>query len=168
VKRSRKAMGFTLLELIVVMAMLAAVMAISTPALSRFVKGRTLEEEARRFLALTRYARSEAISRSVLMELWIDPEHGLYGLSPQSRYDLENRKPIEFSLADGLSFEVDRKVLDERGEAKILFWPDGSIDVESLVELRIRRDEWEMIEIAQAAFGMGYFVRDTEEGELGV
>jgi hypothetical protein len=150
------------------MTMLAAIMAVSTPVLSRFVKGRTLEEEARRFLALTRYARSEAISRGALMELWINQELGLYGLSPHSGFELDDRRPIEFSLADGLSFEVDRKVLDERGEAKILFWPDGSIDVESLVELRIRRDEWEMIEIAQASFGMGYFVRDTEEGESGV
>lgn len=167
-KRSRHARGFTLIELIVVMAMLAAVMAIATPVLSRFFKGRTLEEEARRFLALTRYARSEAISRSVLMELWINPELGLYGLSPQSGYELDDRKSIEFSLADGLSFDVESTALDERGEAKILFWPDGSIDVESLVELRIQQDEWEMIEIAQADFGMGYFVRDTEKGELGV
>ena len=168
-KRSRHVRGLTLVELIVVMAMLAAVMAISTPVLSRFFRGRTLEEEARRFLALTRYARSEAISRSVLMELWINPELGVYGLSPQSGYVFDDRKSIEFRLADGLSFAVDRKILDERGEAKIWFWPDGSIDEESLVELRIQQDDdGETIEIAQADFGMGYFVRNTEEGERGV
>jgi prepilin-type N-terminal cleavage/methylation domain-containing protein len=169
VKRSRHVRGLTLVELIVVMAMLATVMAISTPVLSRFFRGRTLEEEARRFLALTRYARSEAISRSVLMELWINPEMGVYGLSPQSGYELDDRKRIEFRLADGLSFEVDRKILDERGETKIGFWPDGSIDEESLIELRIQQDDdGETIEIVQADFGMGYFIHEPEEGELGV
>lgn len=167
-KRSRRVRGLTLIELIVVMAMLAAVMAISTPVLSRFFKGRTLEEEARRFLALTRYARSEAISRSVLMELWISPKLGVYGLSPQAGYEFDDRKPVEFRLADGLSFDVESTVLDEREEAKIWFWPDGSIDVESLIEIHIEQDDGEMIEIVQAGFGMGYFVRDIEEGEWGV
>ena len=168
-KRLRHVRGLTLVELIVVMAMLATVMAISTPVLSRFFRGRTLDEEARRFLALTRYARSEAISRSVLMELWINPELSVYGLSPQNGYAFDDRKPIEFELADGLSFEVDRKTLDERGEAKIWFWPDGSIDGESLIELRIQQDDdGETIEIVQAEFGMGYFVYEPEEGELGV
>jgi type II secretory pathway pseudopilin PulG len=73
----------TLIELILVMALLSVIMAIATPSLSTFFKGRRAQEEARRMLALTRYAHSEAISRSEPMEMWFNMEHKLYGLRPQ-------------------------------------------------------------------------------------
>jgi len=42
--------GLTLIELILVMGLLAMVMALAAPRLSRFFEGRTLQEEARRLL----------------------------------------------------------------------------------------------------------------------
>jgi Tfp pilus assembly protein FimT len=154
----------TLIELIVVMTMLATVLAVAAPTLSRFFAGRVLENEARRMLALTRYARSEAISRSVLMELWFHPESGTYGLDPQAGYEFDDRKPVEFILADGLVFEVDGKAVDEQGKVKILFWPDGSIDGESVEYVRIREDEESAVEIAQADYGLGYLIQSAELG----
>jgi len=163
VRRQRR--GLTLIELVVVMTTLATVLSISAPVLSRFIRGRGLEEEARRMLALIRYARSEAISRSVVMELWINPESGLYGASPQAGYEFEDaRMPVEFIVADGLSIEVDTEFLDEQGEARILFWPDGSIDEESLEYMLIveNDDEDKLIEIAQSEYGLCYVILDTE------
>lgn len=75
--------GMTLIELILVMALLSVVLAYSTPALSNFFKGRRALEEARRMLSLTRLAHSEAISRSEPMEVWFNLEHKLYGMRPQ-------------------------------------------------------------------------------------
>lgn len=164
-KPAAQSRGLTLIELIVVMGLLATVMAISTPTLSRFVRGRELDEEARRFLALTRYARSEAISQSELMELWIEPETGLYGLSPHAGYGVDDSKRVEFRLADRLSFDVDVKEIDENGLAKILFWPDGSIDEESLEYLVIRQNEEEPVLIVQADYGLRYMIVDTEDDE---
>src|SRR5689334_15919462 len=46
--------GFTLIELILVMAILTVAVSITAPALSNFFHGRTLDSEARRMLALTR------------------------------------------------------------------------------------------------------------------
>lgn len=60
---------------------------------------------------------------------------------------------------------MDPNALDEEGKAKILFWPDGSIDAESLEDLRIQEDEETMMEIAQAGYGMGYIIQDAEESE---
>ena len=86
-KVSRRQKGMTLIELICVMGILATAMAFSAPMLSRFFAGRTLAEESRRFLALTRFARSEAASQGLSLELRVKPTEGLYGLSPQSPHE---------------------------------------------------------------------------------
>jgi prepilin-type N-terminal cleavage/methylation domain-containing protein len=167
-KRRTNKKALTLMELICVMVVLSAVMAISVPLLSKFFLGRSLEEEARRFLALTRYARSESVSRSVRMELWVDPAAGDYGLKPQAGDDNSATKqqswdkmPLEYHLAKGLSLDVDPNELDDQGIARILFWPDGTIDEESLDKLSIHEGEDRMVEIARAEFGKGYVI-ETE------
>lgn len=151
------------------MVVLSAVMGISAPMLSKFFLGRSLQEESRRFLALTRYARSESVSRSVVMELWIDPDSGDYGVKPQrgngddkSNLNSWDNKPIEYHLADGLRFNVDSEKLDDKGISRILFLPDGSVDEESLDELTIREGEEMMIEIARAEFAMGYVIKEED------
>ena len=163
-KAWRRAM--TLIELIVVMALLATVLALSAPRLSRFFRGRDLEEEGRRLLALTRYGRSEAVSRGVPMELWIDALSGSYGLSPQAGYGYEESKaPIEFELVEGLLFEVEASILDQAGRATILFRADGAIEEGSLASVAIRDEEYHTIEIAQVDTGQGYVIQETTNGE---
>src|SRR5437667_3469223 len=61
--------AFTLIELILVMALLVIVMAVSAPALSNFFRGRTLDSEARCFMSLTRYGQSRAVSEGIPMVL---------------------------------------------------------------------------------------------------
>ena len=75
--------GFTLIELILVMAVLAIVLAIIAPSLGNFFRGRTLDSEARRFVSLTRYAESRAVSEGSPMLLWIDPQLRAYGLAEE-------------------------------------------------------------------------------------
>lgn len=154
--------GFTLTELILVMAVLAIVLALAAPTLSGFVRGRSLQEEARRFLALTRYSRSEAVSSSVPMKLWIDPESGDYGMKPFPGYGIEDDKTIEWNLEDNLSFEIDPEAVGEDGLATIVFWPDGAIDSASVNQVGIQRGEEESITIKQAAYGLGYLVQNEE------
>ena len=152
----------TLLELICVMALLATVMAFAAPSFSGFIKGRSLTEESRRFLALTRYGRSQAVSRSVIMELWVEPVSGDYGLSPQVEYGEMEKYPIKYRLAEGLSFDVSEDLLDEEGKVYILFLPDGAIDETSLESLSISEAQ-ETIEIVQVDTGMGYIVKVVNE-----
>ncbi len=78
--------GFTLIELIVVMMVMASVLAVVAPQLSSFFRGRTLESEARRILALTRLGQSRAVSEGVPMILWIDQRTRSYGLRAQDGY----------------------------------------------------------------------------------
>src|SRR5215831_89969 len=57
--------AFTLIELILVMAILTVAVAITAPALSNFFHGRSLDSEARRLLSLTRQGQSRAVSEGL-------------------------------------------------------------------------------------------------------
>ena len=92
-------MGFTLIELILVMALFVVVFGIVAPDLSSFFRGRDLDSEAQRFLSLTRYGRSRAISEGVPVELWINAKQGKYGLEAVSGYTETKGNAIEDPVA---------------------------------------------------------------------
>src|SRR5438067_13878805 len=85
-RSARTLRAFTLVELILVMAVLATIMALSTPSLSRSLRNRNIEQEAKRFIALTEYARGEAVSQGVPMTIWIDVEAGAFGVEPKAGF----------------------------------------------------------------------------------
>lgn len=157
-----------MIELVLVMAMLATVMAVALPNMASFFRGRETQEEVRRFLALTRYGRSVAISKSIVMELWVEPESGMYGLEPQGSYDIEetDKTHIEFEVADGLSITVDEDMLDENGSVSIMFRPDGSIDEESIESVVIVEDDDTEVVIAKTDHGFGYAVGEAADDEI--
>lgn len=154
-RRIRFSRGFTLIEFILVMVTLAVVMAIAAPMLSGFFRGRKLESEARRFVSLTRFGQSQAVSDGATMILWIDRTEGTYGLrnqdgfsirdlSNQSQemrqrtgYEAVNPKQPAFRLAEDLHFEVDITSRTNGQMATIRFLPDGSVDETSLQVLQI-------------------------------
>src|SRR3954463_14446446 len=76
--------AFTLIELILVMAILTIAVSITAPALANFFHGRVLDSEARRVLALTRQGQSRAISEGLPMDLWVDAAQAQYGLEADS------------------------------------------------------------------------------------
>lgn len=99
--------AFTLIELILVMAMLAVVLSVAWPSLAPFFRGRNLDSEAKRLLALTRYGQSRAVSEGVPMVLWIDPEAGAYGLRAESSYLQEDDREVEYNLEKTIRVEVE-------------------------------------------------------------
>ncbi|MBN1866102.1 GspH/FimT family pseudopilin [Candidatus Sumerlaeota bacterium] len=157
--------AFTLIELILVMGLLALVLAISAPALSGFVKGRALTEESRRFLALTRYGRSEAASRAVPMELWIEPEQGTYGIGPAAGFESVGGESLDYRVGEGLRLEVQREAADENGRATIVFQPDGAVGEGSVETLTIAEGASHSVTIARAESGMGYRIQDASHEE---
>jgi prepilin-type N-terminal cleavage/methylation domain-containing protein len=163
--RNGRRRAMTLIELICVLGLLSVVVTLAAPSLSPFFRGRRLDEEARRMLALTRYARSEAISRCVPMELWVDSESGAYGLTPQAGYEFDDgKKAIEFQLGDQLQFVIDSQMLVEGNTAKVVFLPDGTIDEElseAPLESFLIQDtsRGEALEILRSETGMGYEIR---------
>lgn len=166
--------AMTLIELILVMTLLTLVIGFSLPALSGFFAGRRTLEEARRLLALTHFARSEAISQAFQAEVWLDPENNRYGfhlIKPEASQvginlkgqgdpeSTETAPKMEYSLADGLSMEIDESLLDEQGRAKITFLPDGTIEEGSLESAIIRKTGDGEYTLEKRPVGTGYQIR---------
>ena len=105
-KSKSNASAFTLVELMLVMATLLIVVAVAFPSLKNFFRGRNLDAEAHRLLALTRYGQSRAVSEGVPMVLWIDAENGRYGLQTQTGYADTDAKAVQFTIDDQLTLEV--------------------------------------------------------------
>ena len=161
--------AFTLIELILVMAMLLIVLAVSAPTLSRFFRGRTLDSEARRFIALTRYGQSRAVSEGVPMELWIDPKQRTYGLREEPASGLEDTKAAEFELGRDLSMEVTDPPANQRSAKKmhsaarnlpvIRFLPDGFFAETSPNSVVLRDERQESAVIAQSRSRLRYEIQ---------
>jgi prepilin-type N-terminal cleavage/methylation domain-containing protein len=165
-------LAFTLVELILVMALLTIVMAVAAPSLSKFFRGRDIETEAGRFVALTRYGQSQAVSLGKPMVLWVDPQEGSYGLdeqgtSPANRVGA-SRNGTQSGVSDGSgryfelrehsSIEVGRTDPLTNGLASIRFTPDGAIDENSVKAVFIRDDENGAIPIQQSRNRLYYEV----------
>jgi type IV fimbrial biogenesis protein FimT len=64
--------AFTLIELILVLALLVIITSIAVPTMSRFIRGRALDSESERLMALTHVAQSRAVSEGMPVMLWIN------------------------------------------------------------------------------------------------
>ena len=98
--------AFTLIELILVMALITIVVSVSLPSLKGFFRGRDLDSEARRFLSLTHYGASRAVSEGIPVELYVDTQQKLYGLRAQAGFLESDNKAVQYKLPEELSFEV--------------------------------------------------------------
>jgi prepilin-type N-terminal cleavage/methylation domain-containing protein len=72
--RPRWSAGFTLLELIVTLFVLALATALAMPAIGRGTEGIRARAEATRFSALLRHTREQAITARRAQEIVVDPE----------------------------------------------------------------------------------------------
>jgi prepilin-type N-terminal cleavage/methylation domain-containing protein len=161
--RPRRRDAFTLIELIVVMALLAIVIAIGAPRLARFFHGQTVAEEGQRLLALTRYGQSRAASEGLPMILWMNPANGTYGLRVQDGFSaggvtapVGTGKDVSYRLGDGLRFQFEQGVAMPTQGASILFAPDGSIEESSLHRVVIVQDDGDWSAIAESPNQLNY------------
>src|SRR5690349_688015 len=100
--------GFTLIELIFVLALLAITAVFVASNMGPFFRGRALNFEARRLLSLTHYAQSRAVAEGVPMILWINPAESSYGLTIQASFsDPEgDARAVRYTVDSGLTIET--------------------------------------------------------------
>jgi prepilin-type N-terminal cleavage/methylation domain-containing protein len=122
--------AFTLLELILVMAIIAIVVGMAIPRLLGFAKGRQTSQCADQIVALTRYARTQAITKGVPYRMNLDPANGTYWLTVQQDDGFfgqsGNSFGSQFRAPDGTRLNWNAPV--QQDGQYIQFQPNGRAD----------------------------------------
>ncbi len=110
--------GYTLVELLVVLTIIVAVLAVAPPLFSRGLSSSELRAAARQIATGLRYAQSTAVSerREVLFTLDLDAR----------RYRVAQRPPVQLPADLPLTLVTARSEVVGSGDASIRFYPDGS------------------------------------------
>jgi type II secretion system protein H len=127
--------AFTLIELILVLALLVVITSIAVPDMARFIRGRALDSETERLMALTHAAQSRAVSEGMPMLLWINAQQGEYGVTAETSGKGGDPKEEDLTLDSTLKISVANGRTGTPTALKnmpaIRFLPDGTIDESS-------------------------------------
>jgi Tfp pilus assembly protein FimT len=169
------------------MAILTMAVSVTAPTLSHFFRGRTLDSEARRLLALTRAGQSRAATEGVPMDLWVDTNQKTFGLEAEPSYEEKDSKAVSYPLDSGLqmgvvnrsasltansvsrnlshaaTFSVPKVKLAHPGLQTIRFLPDGSISDSSPQMLRLTARDGSYLCLAQSRDRLTYEIRATDQ-----
>lgn len=165
-KTDRVKSAFTLIELILVMTILIVVVAMSGSSLTSFFKGRALDAEGQRFLALTRHAQDRAVSEGRPMSLWIDAKQRKYGLEIAPGFAELDAKADEFELGRDLKIEVRNSPLgaipQTGNEVTLRFNPDGFLNEATPETIVIKEKAGESVLIVPARNRLNYEITTNQ------
>ena len=159
--------AFTLVELILVLALLVIATSLAAPALSNFVRGRALDSEARRLAALMHAGQSRAVSEGMPMMLWIDEKTGNYGLEAETSGQNGDPKAENLTLDSTLQIAVQNvgaaTPVTFRNLPALRFLADGTVDENSPQVLKMTDSAGFSRWLGLNSGRTGYEIRDTEK-----
>ncbi len=153
--------AFTLVELVLVMALLVIMLAVAAPSLGRSLRQRNLDQQSARLLSLTEYARDEAASQGIPMMVWINPDTKRFGVDTHAGYTANASRVKDYILPEDLSFDpidgAQASKTEGHGFDVAEFAPDGTLDPASAASVRISgHNHADTAAISQTADGYGY------------
>lgn len=113
-----RARGFTLLELLLVLAIIAIAMLLGAGVLGRGMDGLRLRSAANGIAAQLRFTRAQALATGEPQRFSIDPAAHAWQAPKERHGDLPARAAIVFTGA--------REVQPTEGRGAIVFFPDGA------------------------------------------
>jgi len=132
---TRHADAFTLIELILVLALLVIITSLAAPPMANFIRGRAMDSEARRLMALMHAGQSRAVSEGMPMVLWVDQKNGSYGFQAETTGKTGDAKAENLTLDTTLQIAVLNLGLSTptmlNNLPAIRFLADGSVDESS-------------------------------------
>ena len=129
----KRARGVSLLEMLLVLALIAIASTLAAMALTGGLDGMRMRSSAKEIAAQMRYTRALAISTGKPQRFAIDPEG--------HRWQAPNRKPGRIADSLGVRFTGAREAQARAGEGGILFFPDGA-STGGRVQLQAKRAAW--------------------------
>ncbi|HEV2391685.1 MAG TPA: hypothetical protein VG146_04890 [Verrucomicrobiae bacterium] len=168
------------------MAILTMAVSLTAPALSNFFRGRSLDSEARRLLALTHGGQSRAVSEGLPMDLWIDAADGKFGLEAEPSYETTDGRAVEFKLDTGLQIEAAKPPVAATPQVltpgqmpsiasvppvklahptlpTIRFLPDGTISSTSPTQLVLTARDGSSLWLVQTSDKLSYEIRNSQK-----
>ena len=128
-----QASGFSLLEMLLVMAIIASASLLAVAAITGGFDGIQLRSSAKEIAAQLRYTRAQAIATGQSQSFTIDP-HAHVWTAPNDR---DGEIPKKLAIV----FTGAREVQSRAGEGAILFFADGA-STGGRVQLSIKRAAW--------------------------
>lgn len=163
--------AFTLIELILVMAILSAVFAAASSSMARFFGGQSLTGEARRLAAAARYARGLAASVGEPMVLWIDETNRAYGVRRMAGYGKSGAEAYGDEIERRWDGDTDIEPLPRpvlrNGIAALYFYPGGTLETNGAEWFKLTRGE-DTVWIARPLVGVGFEIMGEEELRRGL
>jgi len=129
--RRRRLAGFTLVEMVVVLLIVALGTALAVPMVEGGFDAREVRRAARQIAATMHYCRGEAVSTGEPQELVIDGVENGYHTTAWGRWAVLTDRAVIDEVRGGRIFE--------EGVAHILFYPNGSTSG-AVVVVASRRD----------------------------
>ena len=161
----RNRCAFTLIELILVLALLVVAVSIVAPRMSGFIRGRALDSEARRLFALAHAGQARAISEGMTMVLWIDEKQNGYGLEAETSEKAGDAKAEDFTADENVQIAVvkagAKATTTFNHLPAIRFLADGSVDENSPPTLQLKDSGGSTLWLIEARNRQGYEIRDN-------
>lgn len=133
--RARRARGFSLLEMILVIALIAAASLLATSALTGGMEGLRLRSSAKEIASQLRFTRAQAIATGRPQRFTIDPRAHAWTAPKDRSGDVPRQLGIVFTGA--------RETQPARGVGAIVFFADGA-STGGRVRLTAKRAAWDI------------------------
>jgi type II secretion system protein H len=157
--------GFTLIELVLVLALLVIAVSMVAPRISGFIRGRALHSEARRLLSVIRAGQSRAVSEGMPASVWIQSAQGRYGLASETPASSKaDPKEIEFTTDEEIRLSVTAGTGESvtfRELPAIRWLPDGVVDEGSPKRLELKDSAGATLWLVESTNRRGYEIRDS-------
>jgi type II secretion system protein H len=127
VKNRRFHPGFTLIELVMVLVVVAAALAVAAPSLGGWRRGQRLQSAGEEFLAVARHGRALAVANAQVHRLYVDPASGRYWLMAQDGADFVNLGTgmgRMFAVPEGCTIAMTNTTTNTPAEY-VEFYPSG-------------------------------------------
>jgi general secretion pathway protein H len=132
---ARRASGFSMLEILLVMAILAIASVLAAAAMTGGFAGMQLRSSAKEIAAQLRFTRAQAIATGQAQRFTIDPRAHAW-TAPNDRHgEIPEKLAIVFTGA--------REVQPAEGEGAIVFFADGA-STGGRVRLGIKQAAWQV------------------------
>ena len=145
------------------MGLLVVIAGLVTPRMAGFFKGRKLDDEAYRIVALTQHAQNRAISEGVPMSLWIDRDNQVYGLRESETFALNMDTGTVYTVHKALTLDYQEDVSLVQTKPEIFFHPDGGIGEGSITNLWIERPNDERLWIGLTTNRLSFEITRKEK-----